>query len=499
MADEPDGIDEPSLPFGDSKSVYLSKPDEDPESGSESSDSSDQPRDDAAGDNGEANKEPTPADQVIEVLMDDVEVEVGSGTRDAASASEAARVADEDVLDIETEPAVELAAVTPLSGDHDDTDRETSEVRRPMSDVSNGAASAADEDEDTLELEALAHAPSGLDDFSHDDYVAATTVEYQGLAEAMEAANQAETQLSAVAVTMPGLESGVVGFEDVTGEQEAYEETASERPRSDLGLRVITALILLGLLVAALWAGGSWMVAFVAAIGLLALGEFYGTVRTVGYQPMALIGFLVLIAMMISGFRYGPFGIVGWFTVGVVAVLVWYAVVVRRDPLANASLTVLGFAWIGVLLSFTATLAATAVFRQLILAIVLVVAALDVGSYFAGRSFGRTKMSPNLSPNKTYEGLLGGVALAVSMAVGLSYIEWFAPLDLQGALFLAGVAVVLGPFGDLAVSMIKRQIGVKDMGTILPGHGGILDRIDALLFIVPVAYFVFSWLGYFAS
>lgn len=93
---------------------------------------------------------------------------------------------------------------------------------------------------------------------------------------------------------------------------------------------------------------------------------------------------------------------------------------------------------------------------------------------------------------------MGGIVLATGMAIGLSFVEWFAPLDLRGALFLAGIVVTLGPFGDLAVSMLKRQVGVKDMGSILPGHGGVLDRIDALLFIIPAAYFVFSWLGYFS-
>lgn len=484
MADHPDGqdgVDEPALPFGTS---VVDDSDEVVDLTANAGEPADSELLTVTDDEGES---ATP-DAGLQPDSTDVQEQASAGlspeSSDEAAGSDSNSESDWEVLDIESDPAVELAAV-------DATIDES---------VGDSREAASEGDSDTLELEALAEGPSALDDFSHGDYVAATTVEYQGLAEAIEAADLEQTQMSAVAVTMPGLESGVVGFEDVTGEQETLDET-DEAPQSgsDLGLRVVTALILMGMLVAALWAGGGWFVAFVTILGILALGEFYGTVRTAGYQPIALIGFLTLIAMMIAGFRYGPFGIVGWYTVGLVAVLVWYAVVVRRNPLANASLTILGFAWIGVLLAFVATLAATAAFRQLTLAIVLVVAALDVGSYFAGRSFGRTKMSPILSPKKTYEGLLGGVVLAVAMAVGISFIDWFAPLDLRGGLFLAGVAVALGPFGDLAVSMLKRQIGVKDMGSILPGHGGILDRIDALLFIVPVAYFVFSWLGYFAS
>lgn len=468
MADEPADageIEEPSLPFGLS--------------------AADSPEGDLTGE--VLGSTPETADSESEPesdtgLVEDQAEEGGSGPGEpgagveSASESEPVAELDIEVLDDEPDPAVEMAVV------------EAAEFE-----------SATESDEDTAELEALAEGPSVLDDFSHDDYVSATTVEYQGLADAIEAADQEETQLQAVAVTMPGLESGVVGFDDVTGEQDSVEAPPREQLSSDLGRRITTALILMGLLVAALWAGGGWFVAFVTVIGIMALGEFYGTMRSVGYQPIALIGFVALIAMMIAGFRYGPFGIVGWFTAGVVAVLIWYAIVVRRDPLSNASLTVLGFAWVGVLLSFIGPLAATASFRQLILAIVLVAAALDVGSYFAGRAFGRHKMSPILSPNKTYEGLLGGIMLAVAMSVGLSFIDWFAPLDFRGAWFLVGVVVVLGPFGDLAVSMLKRQIGVKDMGSSLPGHGGVLDRIDALLFIIPVAYFVFSWLGYFAS
>ena len=124
-------------------------------------------------------------------------------------------------------------------------------------------------------------------------------------------------------------------------------------------------------------------------------------------------------------------------------------------------------------------------------AVVLVVA-MDVGQYFSGRTFGRRPLAPVISPKKTVEGLVGGALITLVIGFGLSFL---GPFSRMSALLLAGAAVGMGPLGDLAVSSIKRQIGVKDMGTLLPGHGGILDRIDALLFVVPAAWVVYSATG----
>lgn len=134
--------------------------------------------------------------------------------------------------------------------------------------------------------------------------------------------------------------------------------------------------------------------------------------------------------------------------------------------------------------------------QQLLGLIVLTVAAGDTGAFLVGRWRGRTLFAPVLSPNKTVEGLIGGTALAFVMAVGLSSAPWFSDaVTLEIALWTAGTVSVIAPIGDLVESMVKRSIGIKDMGTILPGHGGVLDRVDSFLLVLPVMYVVYLWLG----
>jgi phosphatidate cytidylyltransferase len=110
---------------------------------------------------------------------------------------------------------------------------------------------------------------------------------------------------------------------------------------------------------------------------------------------------------------------------------------------------------------------------------------------------GRTKMAKVLSPKKTIEGLAGGIAVALAAGAAITLIDWFG-LELRDGLLLGAVIAVAAPLGDLAESMIKRSLNTKDMGAILPGHGGLLDRIDSFIFTVPACYVLFLWLGYLA-
>ena len=105
-----------------------------------------------------------------------------------------------------------------------------------------------------------------------------------------------------------------------------------------------------------------------------------------------------------------------------------------------------------------------------------------------GSAFGRHPLAPSVSPNKTWEGLLGGAVAAVLVAVIV--VHFIHPWTISKALVLGIVVAVVAPIGDISQSMIKRHLGVKDMGRLMPGHGGILDRVDGLLFVLPATYFV---------
>lgn len=373
---------------------------------------------------------------------------------------------------------------------------ETDEGADADSEAPAAAADTAATEPDTNRDDAdLAAGESILDEYTSEDYLSATTTEYQGLAEAVRKSETEQYELQAVAAAMPGVDTGLVGFEDVTGEAPI---PAPEEPKepTDLPARVASALVLAGLLFGSLWAGGAWFGALVSVVAVIALGEFYVSIRRVGYVPIALFGLLGTIAVMVAAWFGGPGGIAGTLIVFTMVILLWYSVLVRKHPLENASLTIFGMIWVGGGLGFATALGRADAYVPLVLLLVLSTAFFDIGSFFVGRSVGKRPLAPVLSPNKTVEGLAGGVLAAAAAGTVLTLTPWFEPVTFTGALVLAAGVSVSAPLGDLAESTIKRSLGVKDMGSLLPGHGGLLDRIDALLFTVPVGYLIFELLGY---
>jgi phosphatidate cytidylyltransferase len=357
----------------------------------------------------------------------------------------------------------------------------------------------AEHDQDALEeLEALADGPSVLDTFTNDDYLAATTREYQGLAEEIARAQAEDVEQQAVAASIPGVGSGLIGFDDVTGVKGVTEEEmeAVEQARaSDLTLRVGTAVVLVGIFLGSLVLGPGWFTGFVVAVMILALGEFYATTRTKGYSPVALFGFLGVMGAAIGTLRSGieAIGVSVIVTTALVGVL--FALTGRKRPLENSAITVLGAAWVSLLAFAIGVIKSEQSPEGLILFVVLVTAVFDIGSYFAGRGFGRRLMARNVSPKKTWEGYIGGTITAVILASILSTFKAIFPLEFVQSVMVAVMISIMAPTGDLAESVVKRAMGVKDMGSLLPGHGGMLDRIDALLFVIPAAYMMFHVFG----
>lgn len=334
--------------------------------------------------------------------------------------------------------------------------------------------------------------------FFQDDYLSATTRDYQGLAQDVARANEEAFERQAVAATIPGVGAGLIGFEDVTGRRGVTEEEVEEeeqRRTSDLTLRVGSALVLVSIFLTVLFLGGVWFTAFIALIMVMGVGEFYATLRTRGYSPAALFGLLGVLGAAVGGDLAGPLAIGGAVAVTTVVVALFYSVAVRRRPLENATVTVLGAAWMS-LLAFAILIGRSENAEALVFALVVVTGLFDVASFFVGRAFGRRLLAPRVSPRKTLEGLAGGVVMALLSAAVLSTIPFFAPIDLVGALALGALVAVFAPLGDAAESVVKRALGVKDMGSILPGHGGMLDRVDAFLFVVPLAYLLYDRLGY---
>ncbi|MGH2747710.1 MAG: phosphatidate cytidylyltransferase [Actinomycetota bacterium] len=263
-------------------------------------------------------------------------------------------------------------------------------------------------------------------------------------------------------------------------------EAAWSRGRS-LFQAVGTALVLLGLLALSYALGTNAFFILICVVVLVALFEAFDGLRQAGHLPVTPIGLAAGAGMLVAVFLKRP----AWLLV-VLAATVYGAFTAAlrpgrgRSASSDAAWTLLAVAWIA-----GGGAAATAILvldagRSLLVAFVLVAALDDIGAYFVGTRFGRHKVAPSISPGKSWEGLFGGTVLA--LLGGLVVGALFDDLGAVEGLGLASVCALLVPVGDLVESLFKREIGVKDSGRLLPGHGGFLDRLDAIIFCAPAAY-----------
>jgi phosphatidate cytidylyltransferase len=329
--------------------------------------------------------------------------------------------------------------------------------------------------------------------FTQREYVQATTHEYAGLAEevARAAAAEAPEQI-AVAADIPGIESGVVGLDDVVAAAGEDMPSIPARRPSDLPTRALTGVALFVLFVASLFKpyllGG-----FIFLVLALAAGELYAVLIRTGHHPLTLFGLLGVVGALLGTWAWGPVAIPVALTLTLTATLVFFGVAAdRRDPLREVALTSLAPLWIGAPGAFAMDMVSGDRYVWMVVAVVVTTALMDVAQYFFGRRLGRTPLARVVSPRKTVEGLVGGIVVALGVGAVFGFFE---PFDLVSGLVLGATVAFVAPFGDLAVSVLKRAIGVKDMGTILPGHGGVLDRVDAMIFVIPALWVVYAWMG----
>jgi phosphatidate cytidylyltransferase len=344
-------------------------------------------------------------------------------------------------------------------------------------------------------LEATPGPPEDEYEFGEDAFADSVTREHRGLAEEIVRAGEEDAlEWQPVSASMPGIGTGVVGFDDVADLETDEGDYVTVERSSDLGARVATGLILVGLLFGSLWVGAEAFALFVGFLVMLGLGEFYTALRLRGFRPIALFGYLGGAGLLAGAWVHGPVAIP--VAVILTTVLTYFAYAfspLGRDALTNGGLTVLGVVWIPAAASFVYPLAQAEGFRVLVLTVVAVIVAMDIGAFAVGRLWGSRPLAPILSPNKSIEGLVGGVVISAAAALGAAVL--FEEITVADAAALAAVVAVLAPVGDLVESMIKRSLAIKDMGTILPGHGGVLDRVDAFLFVLPGVWVLFWALG----
>ncbi|HEV2761033.1 MAG TPA: phosphatidate cytidylyltransferase, partial [Acidimicrobiales bacterium] len=264
---------------------------------------------------------------------------------------------------------------------------------------------------------------------------------------------------------------------------------------TDISTRIVTGVIVAGVVLAAAAIGPRALMLIVLAAVTMAAAELFQSLRTRGYQPATLLGLVGCASMVAGAYWRGETAFPLVLTLMVIFSFLWYlAGVVHAKPTMNIAVTLFAFLYVGFLGSFAALFLRVPNEQGvgILLGAVIVTAGHDIGAYLVGKYMGKTPLAPELSPNKTFEGLVGGVL--ASVGVSLLVVSQIGPWDLGKAFWLGVVVAITAPLGDLCESMIKRDLGVKDMGKLLPGHGGVLDRIDALLFVIPATYYLWSLL-----
>jgi phosphatidate cytidylyltransferase len=278
---------------------------------------------------------------------------------------------------------------------------------------------------------------------------------------------------------------------------------------SNLAARVLVAVIAIPLVIGVVYVGGVLLALTLGIAAALAARELYGVAEHGGYTPLTRTGTTLafLLPLGVHYFHTGQF-VPPEIALGAIVILAIFALVLFRrspeqHPLGAAAITLLGVLYTAGFLSFayalryhnyvvTARAGSALVFYPFVLTWIS-----DTAGYFVGRAFGRSKLMPSVSPGKTREGAVG--ALVFCMLASWAYAHWvlvpFASLGVRTGIALAigaaiGVSVQLG---DLVESLLKREGHVKDSSHLLPGHGGMLDRIDGMLFALPVAYFLFTF------
>jgi len=455
-----------------------------------------------------------PADETDETAeMEDEAFERPVGTQASLEDEAVAEAEDEGAwydtaaLEAAGEPSGGFAADEPgtvrIEGDEDDWPVDGTEERPSAQELEEAAAHFAESlpepevagparvvqiDEETADdlLDELGGEPAGVQPFGEPDDAEPYPQEDEDVLAAM-----ADEEPSRVVVGAEGL--GGPSWQEPAA-VEVGADVDRRAPDRDVPAAFLTGIALAGAAVVALLIGDGVFAIFAALVALVAQGELYGVMVAHHRQPATAVG-LVSGALVLAGAYYhAEAGLLAMLILGLLATFLWFMTVPpahRKDTTVNVGLTLLGLVWIpataGALLMILTGFGAEVVIAVVALTFVFDTAAFLVGSVWGG-SFVQRPLAPATSPKKSVEGTVVAtvITVAVSMALVTSFVDLFEEAR-ANALLLGLVVSLAATFGDLAESLIKRDVGVKDMGSVLPGHGGVLDRIDSLLFVAPAA------------
>lgn len=261
-----------------------------------------------------------------------------------------------------------------------------------------------------------------------------------------------------------------------------------------LSTRILSALVLIPLIFVTAYLGGLWFAGLIALFAALAVIEFYQLTKRLDPQPSIVIGTALTVALVLAA-RYPSYRVApALFVITLGLLMVKY--VIRQDYdrfLGDWAATLMGSAYVGGMLSYYVLLRDLQQGLAWVAVAMLTTWIADTAAYTAGKALGRRPFFPRVSPRKTLEGAIGGVAAGALTGAGIGV--YFLGLSWLPAVALGLLTAVAGTFGDLAESLLKRQAGAKDSGNLIPGHGGALDRVDSLLFAAVAVYYFAVWVA----
>jgi CDP-diglyceride synthetase len=268
----------------------------------------------------------------------------------------------------------------------------------------------------------------------------------------------------------------------------------SQAAGSSLGIRVGTGIAVAVVALLAFKLGTVPSLVLSVIVVTFAAGECFGVLRKAGYHPASLLGLVGTISLMVGAYAKGIAALPLVLVLITVFTLIWYLFGIERgSPVAGTAATLLTVGWVSLLGAYAGLLLSPSTFPDrhgiaFLLGAIIATVANDVGALVIGGWLGSRPLAPTISPNKTWEGLFGGAVF--SILVSTVVVGAIHPWSASNAALLGVVVAVVAPIGDLCESLLKRDLGLKDMGRLLPGHGGVLDRVDALLFVLPATYYL---------
>jgi phosphatidate cytidylyltransferase len=264
-----------------------------------------------------------------------------------------------------------------------------------------------------------------------------------------------------------------------------------------LKIRVLSALLGIPLILFVLYFRGLYLFAFVTAVSLVGLFEYYRAMHNIGIKTNRIFGYIAVVLYYIMFLLPISFNRPGFLIAFSVIALLSYEIIKQKHNITEISINILGIAYIPFLFSHILFIERLEFGYIIIWLPFLTAWFTDTFAYFVGIYLGKVKLCPSISPKKTVEGALGGIAGSVCFSIlsGIVINNIAIEINLIHFAITGFLCGIASEVGDLAASYIKRYTGIKDFGNIIPGHGGILDRFDSILFTAPIIYYYFVIIG----